>query len=148
MLNRGRRMMIDDMSKINLFSGIEELLETLRKEQYVMYIISSNSRRNIKRFLISKGIQHYFRQVYGSAGLYDKSKLIKKVLRDHGLDGSSALYVGDEVRDIVAARKVNIPCVVVSWGYNSEQLLRKNNPMYLAQTPLQLQDILIKWGQR
>jgi len=146
LLLEGRKMMTKEMHLITIFPGIEELLKELKKQSYKLYIITSNSKANVEQFLILKGILPYFDNVYGGASLFDKAKLIKKVIKAESIEPSSAVYVGDEVRDIVAAKQVNMPCIAVTWGYNTEDLLMQYSPMVVARTPKQLENILVEWG--
>lgn len=64
------------------------------------------------------------------------------LLRKYGIRPEETIYVGDETRDIEAARKTNIEIIAVSWGYNSKQLLEKQKPDFLIDKPRQLVDIL------
>ena len=45
---------------------------------------------------------------------------------------SEIIYIGDELRDIEACRAVNVPIISVSWGFNSTEILEKNNPGMVA----------------
>ena len=53
---------------------------------------------------------------------------MKKILKNCGVDNEYSIYIGDELRDIEAAKKVNIPSEVVSWGYNKIQVLKEKTP--------------------
>jgi phosphoglycolate phosphatase len=48
------------------------------------------------------------------------------------------MYIGDEVRDIDAAKKAEVAAVSVTWGYNTEEVLTKNNPKIIIKTPSEL----------
>lgn len=147
LLRRGRLMMAKQIHKVPLFPGMEEVLRELRREKYQLIIISTNSKSNVERFLVDKELQVYFDKIYGGAGLFDKAKIIKRVLKEEGLAPESAIYVGDEVRDIVASQQVNVPCVAVSWGYNNESLLVQYSPTAIARTPSQLLSFILEWGK-
>jgi len=146
LLYRGKRLMAKDIHRIPLFSGMREVLAALKDQKYELYIISSNSTANVQRFINENGLLPYFTKVYGGAALFDKAKLIKKVLKEQKLDPISAVYVGDEVRDILAAKQVGMPCIAVSWGYNSGDLLVQNSPMVVVRNPKQLLRIITEWG--
>ena len=53
-----------------------------------------------------------------------------------------AVYVGDEVRDIVACRRIGMPIISVTWGFNSADFLASAGPNHLAQSPEELRQIL------
>lgn len=146
LLYRGKKLMAKNIHQIKLFDGMDEVLRSLKAQNYDMYIISSNSTTNVERFMLEKGLLPYFDKVYGGAALFDKAKLIKKVLKEENLDPAAAVYVGDEVRDILAAKRVGMPCIAVSWGYNNADLLARNSPMVVARSPKQLLRIISEWG--
>lgn len=52
------------------------------------------------------------------------------------------IYVGDETRDVEAAKKVGVKVIAVTWGINSEKILRKQNPDYLIVKPKELIEVL------
>ena len=58
------------------------------------------------------------------------------------LDKSVVYFVGDEVRDIEAGKKVGINTIAVSWGYNTKAALDKENPDCLIDFPLELEKII------
>ncbi len=145
MLKKGRKIMSKDILNVPLFEGIDEALARLRRAQYELFIVTSNSTKNVEKFLSTKGILSEFKAIYGGASLFNKQSLIKRLIKDNKLKISSTMYVGDEVRDIEAAKLLNMPIIAVSWGYNTEQLLLQHKPTILARTPKQLADVIIGW---
>ena len=55
---------------------------------------------------------------------------------------SEVAFVGDEVRDVEAARKVGMTVVAVTWGINSRQGLADANPDFLVDTAEELIKLL------
>ena len=60
---------------------------------------------------------------------------INKILTKYKLIPNQTLYVGDEVRDIRAAKEANIGSVAVTWGYESEETLKMEKPNFMAHKP-------------
>lgn len=147
LLLRGKRLMSAKIHQVPLFPGMDEVLLRLQQEKFDMYIISTNSKANVERFLLEKGLLSYFKNVYGGVGLFDKAKIIKKLLHEEQIAPSDALYVGDEVRDVMAAKQLNVPCVAVSWGYNSVDLLLRYAPMVVVRSTSQLEKVIIEWSK-
>ena len=52
-----------------------------------------------------------------SASLFGKRAKIRRVLRQAGVRPGEALYIGDEIRDLDAARASGMAFGAVSWGY-------------------------------
>jgi len=50
--------------------------------------------------------------------------------------------VGDEIRDITAARKAGMDIASVAWGYNTVESLKSHKPDYLIYEPSQLIEIV------
>ena len=67
---------------------------------------------------------------------------MKKLLKNRNLSEFDVIYIGDEVRDIEAAKAAGIKMVAVSWGFNSPEILKTKNPDYLIDYPLQLTQLL------
>lgn len=101
------------------FAGIPaELAKITRKG-----ILSSNSEENISRFLKEQNI--LMEWIYSGSTLFGKARLLKKCMNEHGLSAKEVIYVGDEIRDIEAAKKVGVKVVSVAWGFNSAEALRR-----------------------
>lgn len=144
---RGKSRLTKHMHKTLPFPGMEAVLSALYEEKYQVYILSSNSRRNISRFLTEHGLGGYFVGVYGNAGWFGKARALKKLLREHDLAPSATIYVGDEVRDIAAAKLAGMPSVAVAWGFGSEEQLLACSPTILVRKPAELQKSLVEWGR-
>ncbi|MGH7233862.1 MAG: HAD hydrolase-like protein, partial [Candidatus Saccharimonadales bacterium] len=146
LLKRGRKMMAKDIHDIPLIDGMDEALAKLHAAKFEMFIVTSNSKRNVERFLSIRGVLGDFKAVYGGAGMFSKQRLIRKALKQNRLAPGSVVYVGDEVRDIESAKAINMPIIAVTWGFNTEQLLLQYQPTLIARTPKQLADAIIGWG--
>lgn len=126
----------ENITSCNLFSGIEEVLSSLAPD-YKLGIISCNSNECIRSFLKSKNIEKYFDFIEGNGFFLDKHHSIQKTLYKQGAysNNSHAIYIGDEVKDITSSKKVGLPCMAVTYGYNNKETLAKYNPTYTAHTP-------------
>ena len=66
------------------------------------------------------------------------SNYLQKIMKKHSLAPEELLYVGDELRDLRAARRANVAAVAVTWGLNSRTSLAQANPAYLLDHPGEL----------
>lgn len=123
-----RRMITDsleeEIKQVTPFEGIMEVLNKLKDKSMLLGIITSNKFSSVKTFLEHHKIK-VFDFVISEKSLFGKDKVIKKVLKEQNLDPDTTYYVGDEVRDVEAAKKAGVSSVAVTWGYNSEKLLKK-----------------------
>lgn len=143
-LFRGRSLMQRRLTEIKPFAGIETTLKNLHASGHKIYITSSNSALNIHRFLRANNLNHLINGVYGGASLFGKAKLLARLLAKHKLKPEHCFYIGDETRDIEAARIVKIPFIAVAWGFADTQILEKMQPLALARNPKDLVKI-IEW---
>ena len=129
-----KRLLKEDILMIR---GINEVLRELAKS-YSLGIVSTNSENNVRRFLLKYGLNEIFDFVYSDASLFGKNVVLKKVFRERLISKEEVIFVGDEDRDVRAAKKLGIQVVAVSWGYNSRGLLEKEKPDYLIDSPKEL----------
>jgi phosphoglycolate phosphatase len=142
MLIRGRSMMRRSLPSIRVFEGVKPLIAELHKKGTPLFITSSNSTSNIMDFLRDQGMDQYFIRVYGNVGLFGKARVLRRVISGNRLDAAHVTYVGDETRDIDAAKHVGIRIVSVGWGFNNAALLKTHGPDALANTSSELASLL------
>lgn len=131
LLVKARPLLQKRMHEVKIFSGLDKEIRQLAKD-YNLFVVSSNSVSIINTFLQANGLDGYFKNVYGNVGIFSKAQAIKKVTKREGINLSQAIYVGDEVRDIEAAKKIKLPIISVVWGYNGRAILESYKPNFLA----------------
>ena len=137
-----------EIRTLSFIPGIKEVLIELKNQGNSLGIITSNSKENVITFLSEKNLQYLFDFIYSGTKLFGKSKVINKFLKQENIKPEAAIYVGDEIRDIEAARRSEIKVIAVSWGFNSEQVLAEQNPDYLIQNPAELIDAIRELGEQ
>ncbi len=119
---------------------LEDLFHSLSDSLIMTGIITSNSADNVEAFFELHNIQIF--DFLRSSSVFGKSKHLKKVLHQYNFKKRDVLYVGDEARDIVAAKKVGIDVAAVTWGFNSIDRLKAEKPNYLIEEVSELKRIL------
>ncbi len=142
LLARGRSRMRRRMKTIPIFPGIAETIRQLRADGHTLYVVSSNSTQNIRIFLKQHKLDTEFVRLYGSAGIFGKTKLLRTMLRRTRVDHTNTYYIGDEVRDIEAAKKNSIKVIAVTWGYNNAAILHDHSPDVMAASPAEILNAL------
>ena len=122
---------------IKLFPGIIDLLNALKKD-YKISVVSSNSQEIINATLKEYNIENLFEFVYSESSLFGKHLVLKKMCGKHNIDSTDVVYIGDEDRDIVAAKKAKIKTIAVTWGFNSKEKLIRENSEYIVDSPMQI----------
>ncbi|WP_240758368.1 HAD hydrolase-like protein [Lysinibacillus sp. SGAir0095] len=126
------------IQEVKVFDGIKEMLDILSQHGFKIIILSSNAKENIELLLAQEKIDAVS-QVLTSSKLFGKDAVLKKFLKKQQLTPEEVLYVGDEIRDIIACNVVGIPFMWVSWGLDGFELIEKEKPKYVVHTP---QDII------
>jgi phosphoglycolate phosphatase len=117
-----------------LFPGIPALLHRLRAAGITLAIASSNSAAQIARGLgpeLDALIAHRALE----ASLFGKAARFRRLLRESRTAPGAAFSVGDEARDIEAAREAGIRCGAVTWGYATAARLAAERPDAIFDTP-------------
>jgi phosphoglycolate phosphatase len=117
--------------------GMPEALRELQTLGYSLGIITSNNEVNVQIFLRSHGLE-LFKFVRCSSKLLGKARMIRSVIRREHVRAADILFVGDETRDIEAAKKVGIRIAAVTWGYNSRRSLEAMKPDFVFESPGEL----------
>lgn len=136
LLARGKRKM--KIKDIKPFDGIIETVKELLNQNHTLGILTSNSKKNIEEFLKLNDLEGCFEFVYTSRKLFAKSIMLFKIMAEHKLKAEDVFYVCDETRDIEASRRLHIPAISVTWGYNTKEALARLNPDFLIDEPKEL----------
>ncbi|MCT7949255.1 HAD-IA family hydrolase [Ancylothrix sp. C2] len=138
LLRRVKLELNKEMSDVKLIPGIQETLTQLKQEGVQLGIITSNSKDNVLTVLEKQGGKELFNFIYAETSLFGKHRTINKLLKQQKNRPDEMIYVGDETRDIEAAKKSKIKVIAVSWGFNSKQALLAKNPDFLIDRPQSL----------
>lgn len=132
-VRRVRRMKAADIRQITLFAGVDALLRSLEERGVETALVTSNSYANAVRIL---GPENAARIRYYECGmsLFGKRAGFRRVLRRSGVPRGEAICIGDEIRDLEAARAEGIAFGAVSWGYTHAGSLRAHAPTALFAT--------------
>jgi phosphoglycolate phosphatase len=127
-----------NMESVRVFPGLRDVLYELKRQGRRLGVLSSNSKENIQACLLANEVQEVFDFVVGYPRLFGKARAMRRSLRREQARAEEWLYVGDEVRDVQAARKAGVDVVAVTWGYQTASLLRRHEPTYLITEPTQI----------
>jgi len=113
------------MNKTQPYPGILEILQTLRRHNYKIAVISN------KPDLYTCGLieKHFGALVDATAGerpgvpLKPAPDAVLSIISKVGGDPANTVYVGDSEVDVATAKNAGIPCVLVSWGFRSRDTL-------------------------
>ena len=133
---RARKELGRKMANVQPFDGVPDALAALRARDVQVGLLTSNTRRNVDMFLEQHPIPFDF--ISTGSGLWSKHRRLARLMRQRGFTAERTAYVGDEIRDIEAARTLGVRSVGVSWGYTNPQLLASQSPDRLVAQPAEL----------
>jgi phosphoglycolate phosphatase len=124
-----RKLKAAQLDRIPLFPGVDRLLCELKAKGIVIAIVSSDAEANVRRALgdHARFVAHYA----CGASLFAKAGKFRRILKLSGMSIDDTICIGDEIRDIDAAREVGIDFGAVTWGYTSGAALDARAPNYL-----------------
>ncbi len=122
-----RRMMADEIGGIALFPGIADALVALHGRGVALAVVSSNAEGNVRAVL---GAELAGRVAFWGCGtaLFGKAKKLRQAMRACGVAPDRTIAIGDETRDVEAARAVGIASGAVLWGYAAPAALVAAGP--------------------
>ncbi len=127
--------MTQRLKEIAPFKGMPGVIEKLNAEGHELFIMSSNSKRNIKKFLKQHHLSTYFVDIKGGVGVFGKPRALRRLLRGNSLDIAASFYIGDETRDVEAAQAVGTRSIAVLWGFARGEALVNHQPSATAAQP-------------
>jgi len=120
---------IDDVT----VSGAVAFLEELRNRDLTLYVFSGTDAADVRYEAATLGVTPYFKEIWGALDTYEaysKEKVLREILREHGLHGSEVLVVGDGPVEIRNAKQHGCVALGVAsdeargWGWNEEKRVR------------------------
>ena len=127
-------------NKTRPYNGIMELLLDLSRYNYKIAIVSNKFDSAVKSLS-----RTYFGNLIPVA-IGESSEIKRKpapdsiftAIKELGSDITNAVLVGDSETDVQTAKNAGIPCIGVTWGFRSREVLRTAGADYLIDTPREL----------
>lgn len=142
LLFKTKRQVKKMMGKVLPYPGIIYTLRSLHDQGYRLFIVTSNEVTTVKNFLRHYNLDDVFVEIIPTKGLFNKANTLKKVMRHHQLSFAHTFYIGDEIRDVQACKKINLKIISVSYGFNSAVGIARHRPNYLVKKPTGLLNLL------
>ncbi len=136
-----RRRKAREIGETKLFNGVEALLARLADAGVRVAIVSSNSEANV-RAVMGPSLAARVAFFECGASVFGKAARFRKVLRRSGILPPQAICIGDEVRDLDAARRAGIAFGAVAWGFTRADALQARGPNVLFSSLDEIADIV------
>lgn len=135
-----RSLAARDVDQIKPFPWVNGIFDALARQGVAIAVVSSNAEENIRRVLGSDAASRVMH--YGTgASLFGKAGKLTAAVKACAASKTGSVSIGDEVRDIDAARSAGIACLAVTWGYASRTALATARPTQIVTAP----DEILHW---
>ena len=137
-LKRFKKELGKEIKDLKPYRDMKEVLALLKQKGYVLGIVTSNLGDNVRIFLRNNDLEEMFDFVKAGTTLFGKNRIINRVLKEHYFKADEVIYVGDETRDISAAKKSRLTMISVAWGFSPPAILQEYEPDFLVHQPKEL----------
>ena len=138
-----RQVALDKAGEITLFPGVGAMLASVAAAGVRVAVVSSNGEDVIRRVL-GDDVASRVADFDCGAAIFGKATKFRRVVRRAGVEPAQAVGVGDEARDIDAARAAGIASVAVTWGYATPELLASRSPAHVVTSVSELTELLTR----
>jgi phosphoglycolate phosphatase len=130
------------MFENKLFEGVTQMLYTLCKKGYNLYVATSKLESFAVQIIEHFHLQEYFFDVCGclpDGSRVEKGEIIAYLMGKHQMNPKEWLMIGDRKHDIIGARLNHIDCAAVSFGYGTIEEIKEYAPDYIFESILDLE---------
>ena len=103
------RIALDEVLACPFVPGAHELLERLHGDGKLLFVASGTPHEELVGIVAARELDRFFRGVNGSPAT--KGEISRRILVEHRLAPTEALFVGDATTDLEGAREAGVPFV-------------------------------------
>lgn len=131
------------MFENTVYPGVEETLSELKRRGYRLAVASAKPAFYVTQIMDHFNLSQYFEVIAGTdlnGPKITKSQVIEEALEKMNLSDhrDQVIMVGDRKHDILGARKCDVQCVAVTYGYGSREELEKAQPLQIVDSATEL----------
>ena len=136
----------------NLFRShyLEHMFDTTKPYDGILPLLDSLKEAGIRTAVVSNklhsGVVGLCRDFFGDRltcafGVLDESERkpspanVFKAIKEMKVEAADCVYVGDSEVDVQTANNAGLDCIAVTWGYRDIDVLKKNRPKYILDSP-------------
>lgn len=132
--------LIHSLDTTQPYPGVVDLLANLHQRGKHIAIVSN------KFYDATRELCKHFFGKYVTVAIGEREDIRKKpapdtvieALKQLGVDGTNAVYIGDSDVDIATARNSGMPCISVLWGFRDKDFLIKHGATTFITSPAEL----------
>lgn len=139
---------VKGLKENELYEGLKELIIELAKNNINVILATAKPQVFAEQILEDFDMKKYFKFISGATldGTRNGKAVIIKYAIDNleNIDLEETIMVGDRKHDIEGAKENNMKSIGVTYGFGSEEELRKAGADYIAHNAEELKSILLK----
>ena len=131
-------------NKTRPYDGIMELLSELKNNNYSLAIVSNKFDAAVK-VLATKYFGDLIDVAIGESANVKKKPAPDSVftaIKELGSDINESIFVGDSETDVQTAKNAGLPCIGVTWGFRTRNVLINEGADYIIDTPEEILDLI------
>lgn len=136
-LFEGKRLLAMRTADIHFFTGITELINGLHAAGHSLFVLSANSQKIIQEVVRRHGVADQI-TVLPSSSIFGKAAALKRFIRKYKLSKNDVWMVGDELRDLEAAKRAGTRSIAVTWGLQHPDTLKAAKPTVVVSQPQEI----------
>lgn len=142
LVRRLRRELRRRSTEVELVDEVPAFIEALHGSGFTLGIMSSNSPTLIRSVIERSEVARFFSFVARGGAIRDRARRLSRVVRRYSGLAERWIFVGDEIRDLEAASKCDIPFVGVDWGVASLEALASAGARQIVKSWSELAEVL------
>lgn len=129
------RLFIEEINNLSLFEGIEDQLNQLFKQGYLLAIATGKNRNGLNKVLEKTRLTHLFQttRTPDETSAKPAPDMVLEIMQELHIKPDRTLMIGDTTHDINMAHHAQVDSFAVSQGAHSIDILKHSKPTYLAQ---------------
>ena len=130
---------------IDLFEGVKETLTMLHQQGIGLTVASSKGRESLVKILQKHQLDQLFAFIGGEEDANHKKPapdIVNLIVNKFGWAREGCLVVGDTIFDIEMGQRAGVPTCGVTYGNNSYEQLKSQNPSHIIDTFTELHSVL------
>ncbi|MEP0265376.1 HAD family hydrolase [Dokdonia sp.] len=130
---------------ISLFDGVKETLIDFHKKDIHLTVASSKGKEALVKILKKHNIYNIFSFVGGEEDAKNKKPspdIVNHIINTYTYQPNECLVVGDTIFDIEMGQRAHVDTCGVTYGNNTKDALKQQNPTYIIDSFQELKKIV------
>lgn len=130
---------------VEIYDGIFEMLKNLKNNGFDLAVLSNKPHSSTSLIIEKLFPKDIFYKYLGKSDKFKKKPDPEAVnYIAEGYNKEESFFIGDSDVDIVTGKNAKMKTIAVLWGFRSEDVLRAENPDFIAKTAKEVENIILQ----